>query len=116
MTYHPGISRETAGSENIHMQLATIPPRSQGRAHKHEHHETAIYALIGTTRLRYGEQLENDLEIPEGCFLYIPEGIPHLPYNPGNSPATAVIARTDASDPENVVMLPELDRDVLTGE
>lgn len=115
LEYQQGISRQTAGASGIHMQLANIPPNSQGRAHKHEHHETAIYALRGTTRIRYGEQLEYDMEVPEGCFLYIPASLPHIPYNATNLPATVVIARTDACDPESVVMLPDLDCDVLSG-
>ncbi|AXF78728.1 cupin domain-containing protein [Erwinia tracheiphila] len=97
------------------MQLALIPPHSQARAHKHEHHETSIYALKGTTRVRYGENLQHDLEVPEGSFLYIPANLPHLPYNNTDTQATVVISRTDACDPESVVMLPMLDRDVLAG-
>lgn len=116
LIYQQGVSRHTAGAEGIHMQLALIPAYSQGRAHKHEHHETAIYAMKGTTRVRYGEHLQHDLEVPEGSFLYIPANVPHLPYNLSDSQATVVISRTDACDPESVVMLPELDRNVLTGE
>ncbi|MCX8956078.1 cupin domain-containing protein [Erwinia psidii] len=115
LIYQQGISRQSAGAQGIHMQLAFIPPHSQGRAHKHEHHETAIYALKGTTRVRFGENLQHDLEVPEGSFLYIPADMPHLPYNASDSQATVVISRTDACDPEGVVMLPMLDRDVLCG-
>lgn len=114
--YQPGVSRQTTGAVGIHMQLATIPARSQGKAHKHEHHETAIYAISGTTGVRFGEQLEHDLEVPEGSFLYIPADLPHLPYNATDASATVVIARTDACDPEGVVMLPDLDRDVLSAK
>ncbi|MEQ9872375.1 cupin domain-containing protein [Pectobacterium brasiliense] len=51
--------------------------------------------------------------MPEGNFLYIPENVPHLPYNPSDDVAVLVISRTDANDQESVVMLPELDRNVL---
>ncbi|MCL6379626.1 cupin domain-containing protein [Pectobacterium brasiliense] len=113
LVYSVGISRETVGAQHLHMQLAWIPPRSQGKAHKHEHHETAIYTLSGISCMYYGEQLENWIELPEGNFLYIPENVPHLPYNPSDDVAVLVISRTDANDQESVIMLPELDRNVL---
>lgn len=106
--YQAGISKTTVGSEHLHMQLASIPAMSQGRAHKHMSHETAIYALSGTSWVRFGEQLENELEVPEGAFLYIPAGVAHLPFNRSGQKAVVVISRTDANEQESVVMLPEL--------
>ncbi len=35
--------------------------------------------------------------------------MPHLPFNPGPGPCTAVIARTDPNEQESVVLLPELE-------
>jgi uncharacterized RmlC-like cupin family protein len=113
LKYYVGVSRETTGSSHLHMQLATIPPLTQGKAHLHENHETAIYALQGTTRIRFGERLENELEVPEGSFLYIPAGLPHLPFNTSDSTATLVIARTDPSEQESVTLLPELDINLI---
>jgi uncharacterized RmlC-like cupin family protein len=45
-----------------------------------------------------------------GDYLYIPAGMPHLPYNPSSTEAcTAVIARTDPNEQEGVLLRPELD-------
>ncbi|MDE2806960.1 MAG: cupin, partial [Gemmatimonadota bacterium] len=45
-----------------------------------------------------------------GDFIYIPAGIPHLPYNPSETETcSAVIARTDPNEQESVKLLPELD-------
>lgn len=108
-SYFEGIARETTGSSAICMHLLTIPPGGRAKAHKHATHETAIYVLSGTTIMHWGEQLENTMEISAGELLYIPADMPHLPFNPGPEPATAVIARTDPHEQESVVLLPHLD-------
>ena len=42
-------------------------------------------------------------------MFYIPAGVPHLPTNLSDKPASAVITRTDPNEQESVVLLPELD-------
>jgi uncharacterized RmlC-like cupin family protein len=81
--YQAGVSAETVGATGICLQVLTIPPGGKARAHRHDGHETAIS---------------------------IPAGMPHLPHNTSESePAVALIARTDPSEQESVVLLPELD-------
>jgi uncharacterized RmlC-like cupin family protein len=110
LLYNVGISAETVGARGIHLQLATIPPGAKAKAHKHEHHETAIYALRGTSHVWHGERLEHHTVVEPGDFLYIPANTPHLPCNPsGTEAAVALIARTDPNEQESVTMLPELD-------
>jgi len=109
-TYAPAISAETVGASAIHMQLLTIPPGGRAKAHKHEGHETAIYAVSGTSGMYYGERLEQHMTVQPGEFLYIPANMPHLPYNTSQTePAVAIIARTDPNEQESVVLLPELE-------
>ena len=106
LQYNVAISAETVGSRAIHMQLVTIPPAGRARAHKHATHETAIYALTGTSCTWYGERLEHHVVLEPGDFLYIPADMPHLPYNPSpTEPVTAVIARTDPNEQESVTLL-----------
>lgn len=58
----------------------------------------------------YGEKLEHHMFVDEGDFLYIPAGMPHLPYNLSEfEPCTALIARTDPNEQKSVLLLPELD-------
>ena len=45
-----------------------------------------------------------------GEYLYIPAGMPHLPYNPYPTEAVAIIARTDPNEQESVRLLPELEQ------
>jgi uncharacterized RmlC-like cupin family protein len=110
LSYFEGIASETVGSKGICMHLLTIPPGGRAKAHKHENHETAIYALAGETHAWYGERLENHVVVKAGEMFYIPAGVPHLPANLSDEPATAIIARTDPNEQESVVLLPELDR------
>jgi uncharacterized RmlC-like cupin family protein len=114
LMYTPAVSAETAGAKGIHMQLVTIPPGGKARAHKHASHETAIYALSGTSGMWYGENLEQHILVKPGDFVYIPADMPHLPYNPSSTEnCVAVIARTDPNEQESVVLLPHLDEKVL---
>lgn len=110
LSYAPAVSAQSVGAEHIHMQLVTIPPRGMAKAHRHDGHETAIHVLSGVSGMWYGDRLEHHVEAGAGDFVYIPAGVPHLPYNPSHTEAcTAVIARTDPNEQESVVLMPELD-------
>lgn len=109
-TYQAGIYAQNTGAQGICMHLLHIPPGGRAKAHLHENHETAIYVISGVTEMWYGENLEQHMVIKAGDYLYIPAGMPHLPYNPSQTEtATAVIARTDPNEQESVVLLPELE-------
>jgi uncharacterized RmlC-like cupin family protein len=111
-----GISTETAGARGISLQQVIIPALAKAKAHKHEGHETAIYILSGASRMRYGAQLEQELSVRAGDFLYIPADMPHMPFNLSDSePCVAIVARTDPQEQESVRLLPELDDIDLTG-
>ena len=66
LLYNVGVSAETVGARAIHMQIATIPPGARAKAHKHEAHETAIYALRGESGVWHGDQLEHHSIVSPG--------------------------------------------------
>lgn len=109
LTYFCGVAAETVGSKGICMHLLTIPPGARAKAHLHENHETAIYILAGETLTLYGDRLQHRMINKAGDLVYIPAGVPHLPINLSDKPASAVIARTDPNEQESVVLLPELE-------
>lgn len=109
LSYFAGIASETAGSTAICMHLLEMPPGGRALAHYHENHETAIFMLEGEAEMLYGEDLGSKMHIVAGDFVYIPAGVPHLPYNPGTTTAKAVLARTDPNEQESIVLCPELD-------
>jgi uncharacterized RmlC-like cupin family protein len=105
LEYNAGISAETTGATGICMHYLEMPPGVSAQPHYHEAHETAIFALEGTTEMRHGPNLEHIMRVEPGDFVYIPAGVPHQPYNPTETLARAVIARTDPSEQESVVLL-----------
>jgi uncharacterized RmlC-like cupin family protein len=108
-SYLAGISAESVGARGICMHMLRLPPGARANAHLHEAHETAIYVLSGRAEMWYGEQLEQHLTVGAGEYLYIPAGVPHLPYNPGPAEAVAILARSDPNEQESVVLRPDLD-------
>ena len=114
--YFEGISAESTGARGLCMHRLEIPPGGSARPHLHERHETAIYVLQGRSEMRYGEGLSEHLEVRAGQFLFIPAGMPHMPYNPSDSePCIAVLARTDPNEQESVVLLDEDGRRLNAG-
>ncbi|HEX4521579.1 MAG TPA: cupin domain-containing protein [Gaiellaceae bacterium] len=105
LDYLSGISAESVGAKAICMHLLEMPPGVTAKAHYHEGHETAIFMLEGVTEMRHGPSLEQHMRVEAGDLVYIPAGVPHQPYNPGDTIARAVIARTDPNEQESVVLL-----------
>lgn len=114
--YFEGIAKETVGSHGVCMHLLTVPPGGRAKAHKHETHETAIYVISGSAKMYWGDRLEYLMQTNAGDLIYIPAGMPHLPFNDGEEAAIAVIARTDPNEQESVVLCPELENLVPWGQ
>jgi uncharacterized RmlC-like cupin family protein len=112
LSYFEGIAAQTVGSSAICMHILTMQPGARAKAHLHESHETAIYVLSGEVHTWYGDNLDHHVMVKAGDLFYIPPGIPHLPANLSDEPASAVVARTDPNEQESVVLLPYLDAKV----
>lgn len=111
LDYQGAISAESVGATGLCMHLVNIPPSGRAKAHLHARHESAIYVLSGEVGMWFGDALEQHLIVKAGEFLYIPAGMPHLPYNLSDTlPATGVLARTDPNEQESVKLLPELEK------
>src|SRR5205823_1203355 len=61
LVYGYAVSAESVGARGLCMHLGTIPPGALAEAHLHESHETAIYVLEGSARMRYGAELEHEV-------------------------------------------------------
>ncbi len=104
LSYFLGISQETAGSNDLAMNLVMIPPGGAAEPHFHQGYETAIYLLNGRVETAYGVGLEKSVINEEGEFLYIPANVPHRPRNLSETePALAIVARNDGNQEESVV-------------
>jgi uncharacterized RmlC-like cupin family protein len=109
LDYFTGISAQSVGAQGICMHLLKMPPGARAKAHLHAGHETAIYLIAGRAAMWYVPQLEYHVVMEAGEFLYIPAGMPHLPYNPFAEEAVAVLARTDPNEQESVELRPDLE-------
>lgn len=108
LAYLHGISRESVGAQGICMHVLTMPPGARATPHLHEDHESAIYVLSGRIEAWYGDGLQHHVVANAGDLFYIPAGVPHMPANLTNEPATALVAPTDTNEQESVRLLPEL--------
>ena len=102
--YKSGLSAKNVGSKKLSMNVATIPPGGIAAAHIHVDFEVMLYILAGRVRHEYGPALEHSLENEAGDFIFIEPGVPHEVFNISEKePVVAVVARSDASEWENIV-------------
>jgi uncharacterized RmlC-like cupin family protein len=105
--YKTGMSAHNVGSRELSMNVATVPPGAVAFAHIHVDFEVMLYILQGRVRHEYGEDLEHSMENSAGDFIYIEPGVPHEVLNlSDDEPVIAVVARSDASEWENIVDYP----------
>ena len=102
--YKTGMSAKNVGSAKLSMNVATIPPGGTAYAHIHVDFELMLYILEGRVRHAYGPGLRETVDNEAGDFIFIEPGVPHEVYNRSDSePVVAVVARSDASEWENII-------------
>ena len=105
--YKTGLSAKNVPARRLSMNVATIPPGGVAYAHIHQDFEVMLYILEGRVRHEYGENLAQVVENQAGDFIFIEPGVPHEVLNLSDSdPVVAVVARSDASEWENIVDYP----------
>ena len=109
--YKTGLSGKNVGARHLSMNVAMIPPGGVAYAHVHVDFEVMLYILEGNVRHEYGDGLKNSVENSAGDFIFIEPGIPHEVCNMSETdPVIAVVARSDASEWENIVDYPSTRR------
>jgi uncharacterized RmlC-like cupin family protein len=102
--YKSGMSAKNVGARKLSMNVATIPPGGVAAAHIHVDFEVMLYILAGRVRHEYGPALEHSIENQAGDFIFIEPGVPHEVFNMSETePVVAVVARSDASEWENII-------------
>ena len=93
------ISQATTGAHNLYMGIFRVPPGSRGRPHYHDNCESALYMLSGRLEVRWGDQLEETVEIGPGDMVYVPPRETHILQNLSDSePAEYVVARDSPTE------------------
>jgi uncharacterized RmlC-like cupin family protein len=102
--YKTGLSAKNVNARKLSMNVATIPPGGVAYAHVHVDFEVMLYILAGRVRHDYGPGLATSIENQAGDFIFIEPGVPHEVWNLSDAePVVAVVARSDASEWENIV-------------
>ena len=105
--YKTGLSARNVGARQLSMNVATIPPGGVAYAHIHVDFEVMLYILEGRVRHEFGEGLTKSIENIAGDFIFIEPGVPHEVCNMSDTePVVAVVARSDASEWEHIVVYP----------
>ena len=109
--YRTGMSAKNVGSTKLSMNVATVPPGAVAYAHIHVDFEVMLFILQGKVRHEYGENLEKSMDNEAGDFIFIEPGVPHEVINLSDTePVIAVVARSDATEWENIVDVPSTRR------
>lgn len=109
--YKTGLSAKNVGARRLSMNVATIPPGGVAYAHIHVDFEVMLYILEGNVRHEYGPDLTMSVDNRAGDFIFIEPGIPHEVCNLSDTePVVAVVARSDASEWENIIDYPSVRR------
>ena len=93
MTRLAGVSEALTGSTGIHLAVATIPPHCASSPHYHVNCESAIYVIEGQGRFVVGDNLETELPIGPGDFIYVPAEAVHQPVNDSPDDMEIIVAR-----------------------
>jgi uncharacterized RmlC-like cupin family protein len=99
------ISQATAGAHNIYMGVFRVPPAARSRPHYHERCESAVYMLSGRLRVRWGDHLENEIDLEPNDLVYVPPRETHVLENLSDSEAAEYVAARD-SPTEDAVVVP----------
>ena len=117
------VSKQTAQSKNLPRVTGVDSPvywmgRVMGEAgtvsgaHHHGEAETAGYILSGQTRIRFGENYKEYVDLEPGDFLYVPPHIPHIEETLSETePVVFITSRTKGNI---VVNLDEKDTSVFS--
>ncbi len=107
---YTGVNEVTTDSRSISMLVTIIRAGESSNAHYHLDHESALYCVSGHAHVFFGDELEFDVQVRAGDFLYIPPFCPHKTYSQSHDEdAVFVTARTDALEQERVVPVPQID-------
>jgi uncharacterized RmlC-like cupin family protein len=105
--YKTGMAAKNVGAQELSMNVATVPPGAVAFAHIHVDFEVMLFILKGDVRHEYGENLEKSVDNSAGDLIFIQPGVPHEVINLSDTePVIAVVARSDASEWENIVDYP----------
>ena len=108
VSYNAGVSRNTAGSEKVCMNILPMLPGVHSIPHIHKEIETIAYMLEGECTLFHGEKLEKQTLVKQGEQIFIPENVPHAPFNQSDKECIWVVVHSSGDDQDELISMPDL--------
>ena len=108
VTYNAGVSRKTAGSQKVCMNVLPMSPGVHSVPHIHKEIETIAYLLEGECTLFHGDNLEQQTLVKQGEQIFIPENVPHAPFNQRQNDCIWVVVHSSGDDQDELISMPEL--------
>ena len=108
VSYNAGVSRNTTGSEKVCMNILPMPPGVHSIPHIHKEIETIAYMLEGECTLFHGEKLEKQTLVKQGEQIFIPENVPHAPFNQSDKECIWVVVHSSGDDQDELISMPDL--------
>ena len=106
MRREAGVAASTVGAEKIWLGHVTMEPGMKSGAHHHGPVESAIYIVSGHARFKFGDKLQESVEVGPGDFIFVPPEVVHQEMHAGgDEPVVAIVARNGQ---ENIVVNVEL--------
>jgi uncharacterized RmlC-like cupin family protein len=90
------VSQATAGAHNIYMGVFRVPAGARSRPHYHANCESAVYMLSGRLLVRWGEHLEEAVELEPGDLVYVPPRETHVLENLSDGEAAEYVVARDS--------------------
>lgn len=96
------ISHATTGASNIYMAVFRVPAGARTRPHYHAGCESAVYMLSGAMMVRWGDNLEESVEVVPGDLLYVPPRETHVLENLSETTDAEYVVARDAPQEDSV--------------
>ena len=108
--YGSGASAETAGAQQICMNVLPMPAGAKAKVHIHKGIETIADLLAGECALYYGDKVERRVLVRAGDQIFVPADVPHAPCKVSHAACTWIVVHAAGSDQQGIVLMPELDK------
>ena len=96
------ISQATTGATNLYMGVFRVPPGARSRPHYHAGCESAVYLLSGSLEVRWGDQLEQVVELEPRDMVYVPPRETHILRNLSDTDPAEYVAARDSPTEDSV--------------
>ena len=96
------ISQATTGAHNLFMGLVRVPAGARSRPHFHQNCESAVYMVKGGIEIRWGDRLEEAVEVHEGDMLYVPPRETHVVRNLSDTETAEYVVARDSPTEDSV--------------